>query len=249
MSFRSCLGGAVVCFGVLASAHALANDPLVKEDAIPGEFSANVALTSEYFFRGISQSDDIPALQGGFDYSVGLTEGIGLYAGVWGSNVNFTDARLELDFYGGLQGEIRGFSWSAGLIQYWYPGAGDNRQYDFWEAAFTLGYDFGVAAATGSINYSPDYYAGSGDAVYYALGVDVPIGKYLTLSGHVGHQDIDNNTAFGTPDYTDYSIGASVNIIGFDVSVAWQDTDMSDSECFTTGDLCGAATLTVSRSF
>ena len=77
------------------------------------------------------------------------TVAIGIYAGVWGSNVNFTDAVLELDFYGGLQGEIKGFSWSAGLLQYYYPGSGDNLQYDFWEATFSLGYDFGVASATG----------------------------------------------------------------------------------------------------
>ena len=108
MSFCKFLGGAVVSLGVLASAQAFANEPLVKSEDFPGTFSANVSFTSEYFFRGISQSDDMPALQGGFDYEVGLTDGIGIYAGIWGSNINFTDARLELDFYGGLKGEVQG---------------------------------------------------------------------------------------------------------------------------------------------
>ena len=246
MSFRSCLGGAVVSAMVLAGAGAFANEPLVKADGFPGEFSANVSLTNEYFFRGISQSDDQPAIQGGFDYDVGLADGVGVYAGVWGSNVNFTDAVLELDWYGGLKGEVKGFSWSAGFIYYYYPGTDSALNYDFWEAAFSLGYDFGVAAVTAGVNYSPNYFADSGNATYYSLGVDVPVGKYLTLHGTVGKQDIQKNANFGTPDYVDYSVGASVNLVGFDVKLAYTDTDMKKSEC---DDLCGAVVLSVSRSF
>ena len=244
MSLRSCLGGAVIAVSTLASAQALANEPLVAEDGIPGSFSANVGFVSEYFFRGLSQSDDTPALQGGLDYELPFNDSVSLYAGAWGSNVNFAGATVEMDFYGGLSGSVGNFSWSAGGIYYYYPGAPDPSNYDFWEAAFSLGYDFGVAAVTGSINYSPDYFASSGDAVYYALGVDVPVGKYVTLSGSVGSQEIDNNTAFGTSDYIDWTLGASANIAGFDVGVTWTDTDLSGC-----GDLCGAVFLSVSRSF
>ena len=235
MSFRSCLSGAMIAICSLAGAQALANDPLVKSEEFPGSFSANAAFVSEYFFRGVSQSDDVPALQGGMDYELPFNDYIGLYAGAWGSNVNFTSATVEMDFYGGVSGSYMNFSYSAGAIYYYYPGASDELNYDFWEAAFSLGYDFGFASATGSFNYSPDYFGSSGDAYYYALGVDVPIGKYFTLSAHVGHQDIDKNANFGLPDYTDWSVG-----------VTYTDTNMSDRNC---DDLCGAVVFSVSRSF
>ena len=79
-----------------SGAAAYAVDPIVDEKSVPGEFSANVALTSEYIFRGISQTDGTPAIQGGFDYSVtfledaGALKNLGGYLGVWGSNVRFT---------------------------------------------------------------------------------------------------------------------------------------------------------------
>jgi uncharacterized protein (TIGR02001 family) len=74
----------------------------------------------------------------------------------------------------------------------------------------------------------------------------VPVGKYLTISAHVAKQYIENNTAFGQPDYVDYSIGGTVNIAGFDVNLTWSDTDLSSSEC---SDACGMVLMSVSRSF
>ena len=71
-----------------------AAEPLIDEKSFPGEFSANVGLYSEYYFRGVSQTDDAPALQGGLDWSATVDEGtgIGVYLGVWGSNVDFNEA-------------------------------------------------------------------------------------------------------------------------------------------------------------
>jgi uncharacterized protein (TIGR02001 family) len=74
---------------LMVSGAARAADSLIDAKMIPGSFSANVSVVSEYFFRGLSQTDDAPALQGGFDYSVELAKPISLYAGVWGSNVDF----------------------------------------------------------------------------------------------------------------------------------------------------------------
>ena len=70
------------------------SQPVFAESPI----SANVALTSNYIFRGQTQNNEDPALQGGFDFE----HGSGFYAGVWGSNVDFGgDESTELDFYGG----------------------------------------------------------------------------------------------------------------------------------------------------
>ena len=105
--------------------------------------------------------------------------------------------------------------------------------------------NFGVASATASINYSPENFGESGDAFYSKLGIEAPVGKYLTLSAHVAKQYIQDNATFGLPDYVEYGIGATVNLAGFDVNLTWSDTDMEDSEC---DDACGMFLLSVSRS-
>ena len=79
------------------------------------DLSANVGFVSEYSFRGIAQSNENPAVQGGFD----VTHDSGLYTGGWGSTVNFNDgdeAQLEVDVYGGYSGAVKGLSFVVGLI-------------------------------------------------------------------------------------------------------------------------------------
>lgn len=251
---KSAAASVAAVFISMSAVHAA--EPLVSEDAFPGEFSANVSLVSEYYFRGISQTDDAPAIQGGFDWSVplGKDSGVSAYLGVWGSNVDFNEAggvdgaSIETDVYGGLSGAFgdTGFSWDVGFIYYAYPGAASSLNYDFWEGQAALSYDFGFAAATASVNYSPEYFGDSGDAMYTKLALDVPVGKYLTLSGHVAKQTIDKNSTFGFPDYVDWAIGGTVNVAGFDLNLTYSDTDMSKSEC---DDACGMVLFSVSRSF
>ena len=226
-------------------------------DIIPGNFSATLTAASNYLFRGISQTDNIPAVQGSFDYSLDLDEGFGIYAGVWGSNLNFKDggdAQLEVDTYFGMQGSSGKFSWKFGGIYYGYPGTESFRKYNYWEIAGNTGYDFGIAAVNVGVNYSPDYFAGSGSAYYPYGDVKVPL-PFLAdfapyVSGHIGHEAIDRNSAFGTPDYTEWAIGVGAKIQGFDIAVKYQDTNLSKSECFNGTDWCGStAVVTVSRTF
>lgn len=220
------------------------------QDLIPGELSANVAFTSEYVFRGISQSDEGPAVQGGIDWS----HDSGFYAGVWGSSVEFTDASIETDIYGGYSGELdNGLTYDIGAIYYLYPGADSSLDYDFVEAAFALGYDFDVAALSASINYSPDYFANSGDAVYTAAYLDVPL-TFLpfgtTLNANIGHQIIEDEARFGITEgsYIDYGIGLSANVEGFDLSLKYIDTDLEEpGEC---ADNCDQrVVVAISKSF
>lgn len=251
---KSVAAGLAAAFITLSAPQAA--EPLIDEKSFPGEFSANVSLHSEYYFRGISQTDDAPALQGGLDWSATIDKdtGIGVYLGVWGSNVDFNEAAgvdgatLEVDYNGGLTGNIgsTGLSWDVGFIYYAYPGAAGSLDYDFVEAQGALSYDFGFTSATASMNYSPENFGKSGAAFYPKLGVDVPVGKYLTLSAHVAKQYIDDNAAFGQPDYVVYGIGATVNVVGFDVNLTWSDTDLTEAQC---GDACGMLLLSVSRSF
>ena len=82
--------------------------PMVQADS-PHEFSANVALSTDYLFRGISQTDGSPAISGGFDYTYSP---VGIYAGIWASNVDFSsfgdDDNIEIDYYGGIGGDFCG---------------------------------------------------------------------------------------------------------------------------------------------
>jgi uncharacterized protein (TIGR02001 family) len=115
---------AVAAAASIAAPVAQAQQAAAAAPASPHSFSANVALVSDYRFRGISQTYKRPAIQGGFDYS----HSSGLYAGVWGSSVSGHQyphgASLELDFYGGWKKEFsNGIGLDVGLLQYYYPGA------------------------------------------------------------------------------------------------------------------------------
>ena len=244
MRLRTILAATVVAASAAFAGTAVANEPLIEAKALPGTFSANVAFTSEYFFRGISQTDDRPAVQGGFDHELDAMKGTQVYLGTWASNVNFTDANIEIDYYGGLKGSVGKFGWDFGFIYYSYPGADSTLNYDFIELAGKASYDLGVASTTGGLNYSPANFGDSGNAWYASLDLEVPLGKKLTLAGHVGRQWIDDNGAFGAPDYIDYSFGVSANVLGFDLDLKWTDTDIDGCS-----DACGAVVFTASRSF
>ncbi len=239
------LSCAVLALGFAASAKAE-----TAASTFPGAFTANIALTSDYTFRGISQSDEGPAVQGGFDYTYGATDSlpVGLYAGIWASNVDFNDgdeASIETDLYAGVQGSIAPIAsdWKLGAIYYAYPGADSDLNYDYWEVAASLSHNFGPFTATGSFNYSPEFFGDTGDAEYTALGVAVPLPYDFSLNGHVGYQAIDDGV-----DYWDWSAGVGYTWNGFNLSLNYVDTDLSEpDECL---DGCSERVVfAVSRSF
>lgn len=218
---------------------------LAADEAATSQFTGNAAITTDYVFRGISQSNEEPTIQGGFDWADSAT---GLYAGVWGSGVDFNDATTEMDFYGGVGGTVDDIAWKLGAIYYYYPGSDDTLNYDFWEIAASAGYDFKVVQATLSLNYSPDYFGSSGDAWYPALNVSVPLPYDLTADFGYAYQWIDDNAAFGVNDYGTWSAGLTYKWEGFGLNLKYIDTDLSEpTEC---ADGCGQRVVfTVSRSF
>ncbi len=253
MRTRACV--AMLAAGMTTAASmALAADDDKK--MLPGDFTGSLALTTDYLFRGISQTDNSPSVQGVLEWEYAVSPEFKPFLGIFASNLDFNDgneATIEMDFYGGFRGEIAGFTYSIGGIGYVYPGANSDLNYDYAEAAFKLGYDFGFAAVTGAINYSPDYFAASGDAVYVAGDVAVPL-PFIPLETkllfHVGRQWIDKNDRFGTPDYTDWNIGIATTIDGFTLTLAYADTSLSKNECFGGRNLCdGRVLFTVSKAF
>ena len=210
----------------LAVFMAIATPAIAAEDIMPmpkagaGAFSASTAITTEYYFRGLSQTNDKPAVQGslGYSYDFGGVTGSG---SVWASNVNFGDATIEIDYTLGLGGDVKGISWGVGGIYYAYPGSDDrDAQFDqdYIEMFGTLGYDFKYFALGAGINYSPDFQAESGKGMYYNANVRIPLGKYLDLGASIGRQTISNNTNFGQVDWVDYKVGVSTVLAGFDRS-------------------------------
>ena len=141
---------------------AAAGQPVLAEEApaateqpgswFPGTFTGTVALTNDYIFRGISQTDHNPAIQGSINYTLDTGfYGTSVYGGVWGSNLDFNDdaatnnngAHLELDWTFGFTGNIldTGIGYTLGAIYYNYPGARNGLSYDYWEFAPALSYN------------------------------------------------------------------------------------------------------------
>jgi uncharacterized protein (TIGR02001 family) len=238
-----------------------------------GNFTGLVTLTTDYSFRGISQTRKDPALQAGLNYDFPETDLGGFtftpYVGFWGSSVKFFDpqngadgASIELDFLPGIKGKLLdgALSYDLGLTLYRYPGGPG--AYAFDEGRLSLGYDFGFAAMTVLGAFSPDYFGGSGDAYYVNAAASIPLGTYGAatpkLFGAIGYQWIEKNNRFGTPDYMDYQVGLGVNAWTVDFSLAYVGTDLKGKDCFNNAGPTGAAgdrvcndrfILTMSKTF
>ena len=189
-------------------------DEVEAETEGPITFSANVALTSEYRFRGVDLSGGDVAVQGGLD----LGHVSGFYVGTWASTldndtVGYGD--IELDVYGGWSGDVgEGVALDVGVIGYLYPDAGPG-DFDYVEFYSSLGFTFGPAETTVGVAYAPEQDSlGGTDNLYVDsdVGVGIP-NTPVTLTGHLGYTDgfltfTDDGDAF------DWSIGAEANIYG-----------------------------------
>ncbi|MFO1154832.1 MAG: TorF family putative porin [Rhodospirillales bacterium] len=211
-----------------------------EESWLPGEISADVALVSDYIFRGITNTDHNPAIQGGLSYSVdvGLPYAVP-YAAFWGSNVDFDDggeATVELDMGFGLSGTLAGVEWDLGGLYYAYPGANSHLDYNYWEIPLKLSYPIGDQfSLISQYAFSPNYFADSGQAHYLLAGGrwEQPIGPTtLAFEATTGHQWIADNGAYGVDDYQDWRIGLSLTIEKITLGVAYTDTTLSKSQCF-----------------
>jgi uncharacterized protein (TIGR02001 family) len=208
------------------------------------EFSANFGLTTDYVFRGISQNGEEGSVSGGIDWS----HSSGFYVGAWAAIVdqaewtaidsNPDDTNTELDLYAGYGGNFTEMlSYDVGVLYYAYPV--EAHSLDFWEFYGSLSYDFGVASVTGGVAWSPDFFGESDDGFYYYVEGEIPLPYDMAIGLHWGHQDIDDNANFGTPDYDEWKVSVSKAIndnVSFEL--AYTDTDLSDSECFGGTDLC-----------
>ncbi len=233
-----------------AIAQTASTSPVPAAAAAPGPFTANLTLTNDYRYRGISQSNFRPAIQGGFDYA----HSSGFYIGNWNSSIswisdsasmagNSASAPIEMDFYGGYKYEwSKGFTADVGILQYYYPttnlsafAANPNTTEIYAAQNFTFD------AVTGFLKFSWAAStlfgtANSAGSNYTDLTVNYDTGLWgLALNAHVGCQyvagktvsgDISNSSLFS---YTDWKLGVTKDFgSGFSGSMAYVGTNAKD---------------------
>lgn len=201
------------------------------------EISGNVTLATDYAFRGVSQTDNQMALQGGFDWA----HDSGFYVGTWASNVapSFflgpTDPQLEVDLYAGYSGEAGGFGYDLGVARYNYPGASDSNTTEIY-----VGGSYGLSdsvSASATFYYSNElnFVAVPESAWYLDLGAEAALPRDVTLAAHIGFSDGDayDPTKGGlASDYVDYSIGVSKEIGGLGLDLTLVDTNDDGATAF-----------------
>ena len=176
----------------------------------------NTGLTTDYRFRGISQTQNAPAVQGGVDYA----HASGFYAGNWNSSVSslvYTNgAGVENDVYAGYKTKVLGLELDVGSMNYFYPRATNNTSTNFDTNEIYVAVSQGPVTA--KISNSLSNYFGAADSKnsrYYQLDVVQPVVGKLAAVAHVGRADVANNSGLN---YTDWNIGAVYNLGGWDIA-------------------------------
>jgi len=187
------------------------------EEAKPdNEVSFNAAVTSDYRYRGISQTRLKPALQGGVDY---VNNPTGFYIGAWGSTIKWTkdaggDGDVELDIYAGKRGQITAdVSYDVGVLTYVYADNGLKNVPGFANADTTEIYgQIGYGPATLKYSHSVTNLFGfvdSKNSGYLDFSANVDAGDGYVVNLHAGHQKVKNN---GAADYTDWKVGVTKDL-------------------------------------
>lgn len=252
----------------LAALSALAVLPAFAQTAAPAApespwaFTANLGLFSDYRFRGISQTNKKPALQGGFD----LLHSSGLYAGNWNSNVDsamYNGANLEMDFYGGYKHAFaNGLGIDVGAIYYYYPGSGAGGTTKIDNGEIYIGASWGPVSA--KYSYAVSDFFGAKDSKgssYLDLGFSYDLGQGFGVVAHYGYQYLKGDAriaeiggSFPGPDnISDWKLGVTYTLDGWVFGLAYIDTNRSytaGTAALTNRDISGATgVLSVSKTF
>lgn len=225
---------------------------LTMAAAIPatagGVWTGTVAVTSDYDFRGISQTDKDPAIQGSLEYGHS-----GFFVGGWASSIDFQfdpGADLEIDLYAGYTHAFnKDTSLTGKAVYYWYPGA-DTSDADYWELIAALDHNFGVFSGNLQVAYTPDFFGSTDSGFWLGGGLELPINDWLTVSANAGQQWYSDNAAVDVRDYFYANVGATVAWEAFTLDLRYVGTDLDPGECFTSttdGTVCDSrfiATLT-----
>lgn len=262
-----------VIAGLVATAFAAGSASAQTPAAAPASdhtLTGNIGLYSQYIFRGLTQTNKEPALQGGFDYS----HSSGLYAGTWGSNVSWlrdgggynAGGSLEWDFYGGFKGTFgkSDFTYDLGLLYYWYPGDATPGfvKANTLEAYGALGWKWITAKYSHSLSNKTFAVTDSRGTYYFEINADIPVGDTgLTVNLHWGKQKFDGNGGVNDNlfSYKDYKIGVSYALPkDFTIGAFYSDTSgannlgygsVSEGGVFPRNIAKGTGTIFIKKTF
>jgi len=175
----------------------------------PHSITANIGVVSNYVWRGVTQTDDKPAVQGGLDYA----HESGFSAGTWLSNIDFGedefgdsgDESVEIDFYAGYDFSL-GEDISLGLSTIYYAFPNDNLDADFWEIGISGGYKWftlGIQYTVWNGDDNDDFAFEQGDLYYYG-SAEFELPYEIGLGLRVGYYDFDT-----AEDYTNWGVSIS----------------------------------------
>lgn len=191
---------------------------VLAEDIKPAhEVSFNAAVTSDYRYRGISQTRLGPALQGGADY---VNNPSGFYAGTWLSTIKWTkdaggDSHIEWDIYGGKRGElVKDVSYDVGALTYVYPSNSLNPSANTTEIYGQLGYGPAYIKYSHSVTNLFGF-ADSKGSGYWDIGANLDAGNGFIVNLHAGHQTVKGSVAGVSNSrfsYTDWKIGVTTDL-------------------------------------
>lgn len=210
----------------LAAALGLAASAAQAEDLGQGfSVTGGATLVSDYRFRGISFSDEDPAIQG----TITFNHESGFYVGTWASSIEDspTFGHTEVDLYAGWAKEFTpGTTVDVGVTYYTYPN-GNAGPSDYFEPYAKVSHQLGPVKATVGAAYAFDQSAIANDDNLYLFtdaALAIP-GTPLTAKGHFGYSD---GSLAPTGDYTDWSLGLDAAVGPVTVGVAYVDTDLGD---------------------
>ena len=186
----------------------------------------NAAVTSDYVFRGVSQTSEDPALQIGVDYTTG-----GFYVGAWASNVDFgDDTDAEVDLYAGYRTEAAGFAFDFGAVGYTYVNAPSlpDAGYGYVELKAAASRAIGPATIGAALYFSPDFFGIDERATYVEANLAFAPADKWTVSAAVGKQMLDVSD-----DYATWNIGVGYaftdNLVA---DVRYHDTDVGNVDIY-----------------
>lgn len=217
---------ALALVALAAPAHAADS---ATADAPEYTLTANVTLASQYRYRGLMQTNNKPAIQGGFDF----THASGLYLGNWNSSVSWLNdgnsdvsAPVEMDFYGGYKGNLAAdVPFDLGVLQYYYPGDYPSGYTSPDTTELYAGVGYGPVMFKYSVAMTNLFgFADSKYSQYFDLSGNFDTGFWgLTVNAHVGRQTVRNLTDGA---YTDWKLGLTKDFgQGLAISVAYIDTN------------------------
>lgn len=275
----TCFGTAALLTAALLAAPALADGmpkrgrvapPAPEPEARRCTLSANVGITSDYIFRGFSQTAEGPAIQGGFDATCGI-----FYAGVWASSLDFAgglggtasidtifDASVEVDGYVGIKPKTGPVTWDIGFIYYGYPNALDlnlgfgRRSLDWYELKLGASAEVWKGGTLGlTVFYAPDYQLESGETWTIETGFVQAFSAFWgftpSVGALIGYQTNEGTASYrfsfgnGDDEYLYWNAGLTLGFLEkWSLDLRYWDTDISNA-----GRFCDLATFQCDERF